>query len=293
MSAAVEIQTREDGPPPKRRRIAAPAKSRTTANIDLANHCEHDGDGLERLISALRKKKKIVVIAGASISVSAGIPDFRSSTGLFAIFGGQHKLQASGKHLFDASVYKHDSSTQSFYRMVCELAQMTSDAKPTPFHYMLVSLASEGRLMRLYTQNIDSLDTRMPPLTTAIPLNAKGPWPTTIQLHGGLENMEYTERDRVRTISGKQSCGIGRLRPRIVLYNECNPDAEAIGKVSEADLRNVPDAVIVVGTSLKIPGVRTLINLDPKPQGSEFENYWDFIVYGRCDDVANLVNLPR
>ena len=94
--------------------------------------------------------------------------------------------------------------------------------------------------MRLYSQNIDSLDTRMPTLTTAIPLNTEGPWPTTVQLHGGLEKMVCatcndlepfnpslfdgpepplcrvcTEQDLVRTNSGKRSRGIGRLRPRI------------------------------------------------------------------------------
>ncbi len=271
------------------------------------------------------------------LTLHALVPDFRSSTGLFATLRGQHKLKASGKHLFDASVYKHDSSTESFHTMVRELAQMTSDARPTPFHHMLASIASEGRLMRLYTQNIDTLDTQMPPLATNVPLNAKGPWPASVQLHGGLEKMVCTkcghlepfnaslfegpepplcekckEQDEVRTaFAGKRSHGIGRLRPRIVLYNEYNPDEEAIGNVSKADLRRVPDAVVVVGTSLKIPGVRRLvkemcqltrsrrdgitawINLDPEPQGVEFKDCWDLVVRGKCDDIAGLVNLPR
>lgn len=265
------------------------------------------------------------------------VPDFRSSTGLFSSLRGQHKLKASGKHLFDASVYKHDSSTTSFHTMVRELAAMTAKAKPSPFHHLLASLAQEGRLMRLYTQNIDTLDTQMPPLATNVPLNAKGPWPKTIQLHGGLEKMvcqkcsqlepfnaslftgpepppcqKCTEQDQVRTaFAGKRSHGIGRLRPRIVLYNEYNPDEEAIGNVSKADLRRGPDAVIVVGTTLKIPGVKRLvkelcqvtrsrrdgitawINIEGEPQGAEFKDCWDLVVKGKCDDIAELVNLPR
>ncbi|EAA34475.3 hypothetical protein GE21DRAFT_1087 [Neurospora crassa] len=336
--SAQEIQVRTDGPPPtKRRRTAAPPRPRTTDRIDLENRVEEADENLDRLLTALRRKKKIVVIAGAGISVSAGIPDFRSSTGLFATLRGQHKLKASGKHLFDASVYKHDDSTESFHTMVRELAQLTSQAKPTPFHHMLASMAEEGRLLRLYTQNIDTLDTQMPPLATNVPLNAKGPWPVTVQLHGGLEKMVCTkcshlepfnaelfegseaplcakckEQDEVRTtFAGKRSHGIGRLRPRIVLYNEYNPDEEAIGNVSKADLKRVPDAVIVVGTTLKIPGVRRLvkemcqltrsrrdgitawINIDPEPQGAEFKDCWDYVIRGKCDDVAELVNLPR
>ena len=72
MSAAVEIETRKDGRPPKRRRIAAPARPRTTTYLDLEERGEEEDESLETLISALKQKKKIVVIAGAGISVSAG-----------------------------------------------------------------------------------------------------------------------------------------------------------------------------------------------------------------------------
>ncbi|KAJ6446079.1 NAD-dependent histone deacetylase SIR2 [Purpureocillium lavendulum] len=330
----------DDSPrPTKRRRIAAP-KDRTTMYLDLMkpndDFTHEDNFHLQRLLAALHKKKKIVVIAGAGISVSAGIPDFRSSTGLFATARSQHKLKASGKHLFDASVYKHDSSTQSFHTMVREMAGMVQDATPTPFHHLLASLAKEGRLLRLYSQNIDCIDTSMPPLHTSVPLEPKGPWPKTVQLHGGLEKMVCTkcgdlkpfngdlfngpeaplcgmckEHDEVRTThAGKRSHGIGRLRPRFVLYNEFNPDEEAIGNVARADLKARPDAVIVVGTTLKVPGTRRLVkemcqvargrkdgftawvNIDPEPKGVEFKDCWDLVVRSKCDDVARLASLP-
>jgi NAD-dependent histone deacetylase SIR2 len=96
-----------------------------------------------------------------------------------------------------------------------------------------------------------------------------------------------------------------------VLYNESNPDETAIGNVSMSDLRSRPDAVLVVGTSLKIPSVRRLvrelckvtrdrrdglavwINLDAEPQGVEFKDCWDLVIRGKCDDVAELAQLPR
>jgi NAD-dependent histone deacetylase SIR2 len=265
------------------------------------------------------------------------VPDFRSSTGLFKTLRSQHKLKASGKHLFDAAVYKSDDSTASFHDMVREMSHMTRQAKPTSFHHMLATLAEEGRLLRLYTQNVDGIDTSLKPLETIVPLNPKGPWPKTIQLHGGLEKMVCTkcgdlsdfdgslfegaeppsckaceEMDTVRTtLAGKRSHGIGRLRPRMVLYNEFNPDEEAIGAVSSADLRSRPDAVIVVGTSLKVPGVRRIaremcqvargrrdgftawINNGPEPTGIEFKDCWDLVVRGDSDEVARLVNLPK
>lgn len=265
------------------------------------------------------------------------VPDFRSSTGLFTTLRSEHKLKASGKHLFDASVYQTDSSTSSFHDMVRSMSHLVSAAKPTEFHHMLATLASQGRLMRLYTQNVDGIDTSLPPLATSVPLSTKGPWPRTVQLHGGLEKMVCSkcshlsdfepalfdgpepppcdvcvETDKVRTDhAGKRSHGIGRLRPRIVLYNEHNPDEEAIGTVVSSDLRARPDAVIVVGTSMKIPGVRRIvremcgvvrgrrdglavwINRDPPPVGKDFEDCWDLIVRGPCDEVANHASMHR
>ena len=221
--------------------------------------------------------------------------------------------------------------------MVRTLSQLVSDAKPTMFHEMLATLASERRLMRLYTQNVDGIDTSLPPLETKVPLGHKGPWPLTIQLHGSLEKMVCTkcnklspfeaalfsgpeppecrqciENDQIRTdVAGKRSHGIGKLRPRMVLYNESNPDDEAIGAVVKADLLKRPDAVIVVGTSMEIPGVKRMvremcgivrdrrdgvaiwINRGPPPIGKEFEDCWDLVVAGDCDQVAQRANMRR
>jgi NAD+-dependent protein deacetylase SIR2 len=265
------------------------------------------------------------------------VPDFRSSKGLFKTLRTQHKLKASGKQLFDASVYKHNDSTESFHHMVREMSEQTRSAQPSPFHHMVASIAEEGRLLRLYTQNIDCIDTAMPPLATSVPLPVKGPWPKTIQLHGGLEKMVCSkcgelypfdgslfngpepppcsgclEIDNVRTShAGKRSHGVGKLRPRMVLYNELNPDQDAITNVIRADRKQRPDAVIVVGTSMKIPGVRALvkdlcgitrkrkdgvtawINLDSEPSGADLKDCWDLVVRAKCDDVASLVGLPH
>ena len=271
-------------------------------------------------------------MAGAGISVSAGIPDFRSADGLFRSLRDEHKLKGSGKALFDASVYKDDSSTSSFHDMVRELSRMSASAKPTLFHRLIARLAREDRLLRLYTQNVDGLENALEPLKTQTPLCHKAPWPRTIQLHGGLEKMmcqkcrhisdfephlfegpdpppcpECVIHDVLRTThAGKRSHGVGKLRPRMVLYNEQNPDDEAIGAVTTADFRTRPDAVIVVGTSMKIPTVRRIvhemcrivrdrkegtavwINLDPAPTGKDLEDCWDLIVKGDCDEVARL-----
>lgn len=223
--------------------------------------------------------------------------------------------------------------------MVRNMSKLTKSAKPTPFHHMLATLAQDDRLLRLYSQNVDGIDTGLEPLKTVVPLkkDENGKWPRTVQLHGGLDKMVCSkchdisdfdpdlfdgptppickrceEVDEIRTsIAGKRSHGIGRLRPRMVLYNEHNPDDEAIGRVTSDDLRKRPDAIIVVGTTLKIPGVRRIvremcatvrdrrdgmaiwINNDPEPVGKEFEDCWDIVVRGTCDEVARRAALRK
>ena len=264
------------------------------------------------------------------------VPDFRSSNGLFQTLRKEHNLKGSGKQLFDASVYRDGPSTDSFHTMVRSLSQMAKTAQPTEFHKLLDSLANQNRLLRLYTQNVDGLDTSLPSLKTSIPLAKKKPFPKTIQLHGGLDKMVCVKcnhlsdfdaeifigptppacascetHEDIRAEFGRRNRGIGRLRPRMVLYNEHNPDDEAIGKVASIDLRTRPDAVIVVGTSLKVPGVRRIaremchvvrgrrdgvaiwINNDREPVSKEFENCWDLVVTGTSDKVAELASTAQ
>jgi len=216
---------------------------------------------------------------------------------------------------------------------------MTKDAKPTAFHHMLATIAKEDRLLRLYSQNVDGIDTSLEPLQTRVPLckDEDGKWPRTVQLHGGLGKMicskchdlsdfdadlfsgptpplcpRCEEINVIRTtFEGKRSHGIGRLRPRMVLYNEHNPDDEAIGSVARDDLRKRPDAVVVVGTTLKVPGVRRIvremcgivrdrrdgvaiwINNDLPPVSKDLEDCFDIVVQSNCDEVATRAAMRR
>ncbi|KAE8349308.1 DHS-like NAD/FAD-binding domain-containing protein [Aspergillus coremiiformis] len=338
-SSGTRSQDRDDLPPArKRRRVAAP-KERRTQHLDLSASAElsysEQQAQIDLLTKTIRRHRKIVVIAGAGISTAAGIPDFRSTDGLFTSLKKKHNLKASGKLLFDAAVYQDETLTASFQDMVRSLSEEAAKTSPTAFHHMLARIGQENRLTRLYTQNIDGIETSMPPLATQIPLNVKAPWPRTIQLHGSLEKMvcqkcrhlsdfdsalfdrpdapecpECARNNQFRIETGQRSHGIGKMRPRIVLYNEHNPDEEAITSVMNADIRSRPDALIVVGTSLKIPGVRRLvkslcsvirsrrngvtmwINNEP-PVGKEFEDCWDLMVKGNCDEVARLADLKQ
>lgn len=74
--------------------------------LDLAFDGVETSELCRNTMKLLASAKRVIVVAGAGISVAAGIPDFRSSTGLFSTLKADTKFKPSGKALFDASVYK-------------------------------------------------------------------------------------------------------------------------------------------------------------------------------------------
>jgi len=52
---------------------------------------------------------------------------------------------------------------------------------------------------------------------------------------------------------------VGTLRPAIVLYDETHPLGDDIGDIHTADLSRTPDMLIIMGTSLKVHGLKKLV----------------------------------
>ena len=197
--------------------------------------------------------------------------------------------------------------------MIAQLAEMSESAQPTPFHHLLGALDHRGKLLRVYTQNIDALESKSG-LTFGVPdiggsrgkpKSKSGPSasqetpgrlpspppeiPRCIPLHGTLGTMhcvscthvfplrdhlehlnsgippycpECATLEKVRQLSGKRSRGVGKLRPSVVLYNEDHKDGEHVGQIVEKDLTgNSPraDLLLVVGTSLRVPGTKRIV----------------------------------
>ncbi|SAM85287.1 related to HST4-member of the Sir2p family of NAD(+)-dependent histone deacetylases [Ustilago bromivora] len=133
--------------------IAVPPFGRPSKDVDR---------DLARLYEAVSGARRIAVICGAGISVSspANIPDFRSAHGLFKKLKEKHPTAglSSGKDLFDARLFSSESTSALFYSMVAELKRLADQAEPTIFHRFLKRLDDQGRLQRVYTQNIDGLE---------------------------------------------------------------------------------------------------------------------------------------
>ncbi|KAG1839990.1 hypothetical protein DFJ58DRAFT_615052, partial [Suillus subalutaceus] len=78
---------------------------------------------------------------------------------------------------------------------------------------------------------------------------------------------ECTKMEETRQLVGKRARGVGKLRPSVVLCNELHKDGEGVGEVARRDLvgcskgkgRSGVDALLVVGTSLKVPGAKRMV----------------------------------
>ncbi|KAK5652882.1 hypothetical protein OQA88_9548 [Cercophora sp. LCS_1] len=58
---------------------------------------------------------------------------------------------------------------------------------------------------------------------------------------------------------GKRALGVGKLRPDIVLYGEEHPHAHLISPLVQHDLSLGPDMLLILGTSLRVHGLKVLV----------------------------------
>jgi len=111
-------------------------------------------DKLSSIASLLASKKNIVVLVGAGISVSCGIPDFRSASGLYNTLDFQKLGLTSPEDLFDIESFRDDP--RPFFKFAHSL--YPGSIEPGPSHQFLAWLNNKGMLLRIYTQNIDTLE---------------------------------------------------------------------------------------------------------------------------------------
>ncbi|KAI0195510.1 DHS-like NAD/FAD-binding domain-containing protein [Astrocystis sublimbata] len=58
---------------------------------------------------------------------------------------------------------------------------------------------------------------------------------------------------------GKRALGVGKLRPDIVLYGEEHPHSDLISPIVQHDLAAGPDLLLVLGTSLRVHGLKVMV----------------------------------
>ncbi len=195
-------------------------------------------------IEAMRSAKRMVFFGGAGTSTESGIPDFRSSGGLFAQAGYPFPPeQMLSRSFFDAD-------PELFFKFYKE-QMIHSEAMPNQAHYALVELEKRGILQAIITQNIDGL-------------HQKAGSSAVYELHGSVHR-NYCMRCKTpyslnyimssaKTVPYCTSCtqksgGEPIIKPDVVLYGE-ELDNETIEKSIEAIVG--ADVLLIGGTSLTV-----------------------------------------
>ncbi|KAJ3087223.1 putative endonuclease lcl3 [Quaeritorhiza haematococci] len=135
----------------------APASPPPSGMIKAASDAAEFYLLLKEIADAFRIARKIVVAVGAGISTNAGIPCFRderSSTNK-DVYGGKALYSSFGAEMFDYNMCRMVPGHQArFLQFNAQMHQACQKAQPTKTHRFLKRLDDEGKLLRVYTQNI-------------------------------------------------------------------------------------------------------------------------------------------
>jgi NAD-dependent deacetylase sirtuin 2 len=194
----------------------------------------------------------IITMAGAGISTSAGIPDFRSpGSGLY------HNLEKyklpDPLAIFEIGFFRHNP--QPFFTLAKEL--YPGSFKPTVCHYFVRLLNEKGLLLRHYTQNIDTLE-RVAGLPVEKIVEAHGTFHTSHCLECRQEYALDWMKERIFSdlVPTCEKCN-GVVKPDIVFFGENLPSR--FFSCIEKDFPKC-DLLIILGSSLAVQPFASLID---------------------------------
>ena len=195
---------------------------------------------LEQQIQTLQhmidESKKLVFFGGAGVSTESGIPDFRSTDGLY----NQH-YKYPPETILSHSFFM--DNTEEFYRFYRD-KMLALDAQPNMAHIKLAELEKAGKLKAIVTQNIDGL-------------HQKAGSKNVLELHGSVHRNfcmhcnKFFDAEYMKNSTGIPKCDAcgGTIKPDVVLYEE-GLDNDVIEQslyyISHADM------LIIGGTSLVV-----------------------------------------
>ncbi|KAI8332575.1 DHS-like NAD/FAD-binding domain-containing protein [Chlamydoabsidia padenii] len=229
-----------------------------------------DVNTLDDVVSLMAKAQNIMIVTGAGVSVSCGIPDFRSETGIYSRL--QEYQLDDPQQMFDIEYFR--DSPDIFYSFAKEL--YPSKYEPSPSHLFVKMVENQGKLLRNYTQNIDTLEHKA---NIKKVVNCHGSFATASCVTCGykcdgkdiedyifaqsvppcpkcpaprpLKRQENDDDDD----SGK-SKGMSIMKPDITFFGEKLPDE--FDHLLSIDTDKV-DLLIVMGSSLKVSPVSEIM----------------------------------
>ncbi|MDI3269178.1 MAG: NAD-dependent deacylase [Bacillota bacterium] len=212
----------------------------------------------EEVALALWQAETAVAFTGAGSSTASGLPDFRSTRGLWR----QFPEALASRETLEHALEERYEEMRAFYLWRLETLQKVD---PNPVHRILAQWEQRGLLAGIITQNVDGLHQRA---------GSQKVFP----LHGDLHTIRCQRCGRFfrPEAMAQGSCPVcgGRLRPHVVLFGEALPRDVWDGAL---DLTRQADLMLAVGSSLQVypaaslprlaaqKGKLIIINQEPTP----------------------------
>lgn len=220
---------------------------------------------IDDAVSLINRSSNIIVLTGAGVSVSCGIPDFRSRNGIYARLSKDFPDLPDPQSMFDIHYFKRNP--YPFFKFAKEI--YPGQFSPSPSHKFIRCIEQKGKLLRNYSQNIDTLE------------QAAG-IEKLITCHGSFATASCTNcRFQVDSNAIKEDI----IAQRIPLCPRCNTNDDAadysIMPVMKPDIvffgeglsdefhnsmtldKDQCDLLIVIGSSLKVRPVALIPNSIP------------------------------
>lgn len=169
--------------------------SRARRPLDAFNSTQH-------VIDAISAANNIIVVSGAGISVSCGIPDFRSQNGIYNTLRCEELNLPSPELLFDSEFFSIDPAP--FYKFIRNA--FPDNPQPSATHHFIRLLEKKKKLLRNYTQNIDGLE-------SAVNINR------VVECHGSFSSFRCLT---CRSVRDKESCWQDVVNGQVPHCSACN-----------------------------------------------------------------------
>jgi NAD-dependent deacetylase len=247
-------------------------------------------DKIKNAATLIRNAQKILVFTGAGISTESGIPDFRSTGGIW------DKYDSSDFYL--QNIVSNEDCRARYWDMSSEYYKVMKNSLPNYAHLAIKHIEDQGKLLAVVTQNIDRLHHRAGNTPEKI-----------VEIHGTaflvtcLSCGAIYDRDQIehRINNGEKlphcdRCS-GILKPATVSFGQAMPEDkmnESIAYACQCDLCIVLGSSLVVYPAASIPEIAVesgahlmIINRDKTP----LDYKADIVIYDSISAVMKSIDV--
>lgn len=234
---------------------------------------------IHAFLEMVAQSDNIVFFGGAGVSTESGIPDFRSTDGLY-----HQKYAYPPETILSHTFFR--TKTEEFFKFYRD-KMLYLDAEPNAAHTKLAEWEAQGKLKAVITQNIDGL-------------HQKAGSRNVLELHGSVlrnycENCgKFYDVETVKDAEGIPKCGCGgTIKPDVVLYEEGLDN-----KILTSSVHYIQEAEVLIigGTSLAVyPAAGlldyyrgnklVLVNKTPTPK----DKVADLVVQGSIGEIFGML----